>query len=216
MTARQRSRAASSSLKPSPTRRPWRLALGHPGPQPHCREGGLDRVAGLQVTPVLGWEVVEGKELFGVVGDLGHRLGPLGAVAARQRLDRLLGVARSGASRISARALRARPAPQPAGSPARWRPCGPSRAGGGWRGTPPAAPPTAQRPIPDRQDRRPIPRRRRSPSSSAQLWVDSGSPSATATSSLVPSARIPTSTRQHSRACSSRTRKWTPSAQRYR
>jgi hypothetical protein len=41
---------------------------------------------------VLGREVEERKQLLGVVGELGHRLGPLHAVVARERLDRLLGV----------------------------------------------------------------------------------------------------------------------------
>src|SRR6266571_6760926 len=62
----------------------------------------------------------------------------------------------------------------------------------------------------------PIPRRRRSRSSSAQSSVDSRVPSATATSSLRPSARTPTITRQHSRPCSPRRMlKCTPSAQQY-
>jgi hypothetical protein len=38
--------------------------------------------------PMLSWEVEEGEQFFGVVGDLGHRLGPLGPVVAREHLDR--------------------------------------------------------------------------------------------------------------------------------
>ncbi len=77
---------------------------------------------------MLGREVVEREEFLGVAGDLGHRLGPLHAVVAGERLDGALGVVAVGASRISTSALRA-PACTAAGrQPARWRPCGPSRA----------------------------------------------------------------------------------------
>jgi len=50
-----------------------------------------------------------------------------------------------------------------------------------------------------------IPRRLQSRSRSAHDSVDSRWPSATATSSFLPSARTPTMTRVHSRASSSRT-----------
>ncbi len=60
-----------------------------------------------------------------------------------------------------------------------------------------------------------MPRRLRSRSRSAQDSVDSRWPSVMPTSSLVPSARTPTMTRQHSRASSRRTLKCTPSAQMY-
>ena len=60
-----------------------------------------------------------------------------------------------------------------------------------------------------------MPRRRKSRSSSAQSSPDSRCPSATATSSLVPSARTPTITRQHRRPSSKRMLKWMPSAQQY-
>jgi hypothetical protein len=52
----------------------------------------VDRVAGLEVQPMLSWEVVEREQLLGVVSDLGHRLGPLDAIVASKRLDRPLGV----------------------------------------------------------------------------------------------------------------------------
>jgi hypothetical protein len=42
---------------------------------------------------MLSREVEEGKELLGVVGDLGHRLGPLDAVVGREGVDRPLGMA---------------------------------------------------------------------------------------------------------------------------
>ena len=59
-----------------------------------------------------------------------------------------------------------------------------------------------------------MPRRLRSRSTSAHDSVDSRNPSPTATSSLCPSARTPSSTRQHSRSSSRRMLKWTPSAHR--
>jgi hypothetical protein len=40
---------------------------------------------------VLGWVVEEAQQLLGVIGDLGHGLGPLDAVVARERLDGTLG-----------------------------------------------------------------------------------------------------------------------------
>jgi hypothetical protein len=42
-----------------------------------------------QVDPVLGGEVVQREEHVEVVGDLGHRLGPLRSVEVLERLDRL-------------------------------------------------------------------------------------------------------------------------------
>jgi hypothetical protein len=56
---------------------------------------------------VLGRVVEEAEEFLGVVGDLGHRLGPLDAVVGREGLDGALGVVAVGASRTSAKALRA-------------------------------------------------------------------------------------------------------------
>jgi len=45
--------------------------------QPDGGEGGLDRVGGAQVDPVLGGEVVEGEQRVEVVGDLGGKQRPL-------------------------------------------------------------------------------------------------------------------------------------------
>ncbi len=141
LTARQRCWAEASSLKRH--RQPLGLGagpLGHPGPEPDRGEGRLDRVAGLEVLPVLDREVEEAQQLLGVVADLGHRLGPLDAVVAGERLDGTAGLVVVG--RVADRR-------------ARWRSCGPSRADGAWRGTHRAAPPTA-------------PARRRPPSPSAR------------------------------------------------
>src|SRR5215212_8336667 len=195
---------------------PAARSLGHAGPQPDRGEGRLDWVAGLEVHPVLGWEVEEAQQLLGVVDDLGHRLGPLGAVVAGERLDRPLSMVAVGRIPDSARALRA-PACTAAGrQPSTlaslwtqsrcWRVAGKTsrRAAHNPRAPSPTATTGAR-----------IPRRRRSRSSSAHDSVDSRSPSETATSSLVPSARTPTITNQHRWACSKRTRKWSPSAQRY-
>jgi len=44
------------------------------------------------VYPVLGGVVVERQQHVYVLGDLGDRLGPLGAVVGLERLDRLQGV----------------------------------------------------------------------------------------------------------------------------
>ncbi len=55
--------------------------LGDAGSEPHRREGRLDRVAGLEVLPMLGRVIEEAQQLLGVIGDLGHRLGPLDAGA---------------------------------------------------------------------------------------------------------------------------------------
>ena len=41
---------------------------------------------------MLGWEVEEAQQLLGVVGDLGHGLGPLDAVVAGARVDGTPGV----------------------------------------------------------------------------------------------------------------------------
>jgi hypothetical protein len=41
---------------------------------------------------MLGWEVVEGQQRLDVIGHLGHRLGPLGAVVGGELGDCLLGV----------------------------------------------------------------------------------------------------------------------------
>jgi hypothetical protein len=46
------------------------LVLGDPGARAHGGEGGLDRVGGAQVNPVLGG-VIEGQQHVEVVGDLG-------------------------------------------------------------------------------------------------------------------------------------------------
>jgi hypothetical protein len=53
------------------------------GPEPDRGEGRLDWIAGLQVQPVLSREVEEAEELLGIIGDLGHGLGPLDAIIAR-------------------------------------------------------------------------------------------------------------------------------------
>jgi hypothetical protein len=41
---------------------------------------------------MLGWEGIEGQQRLEVIGHLGHRLGPLGAVVGSELGDRLLGV----------------------------------------------------------------------------------------------------------------------------
>jgi hypothetical protein len=46
--------------------------------------------------PMLGREVIEGQQRLDVIGHLGHRLGPLGAVVGSQLGDRLLGVLATG------------------------------------------------------------------------------------------------------------------------
>src|SRR5690625_4513793 len=51
-----------------------------------------DRVGRAQVNPVLGRVAVELQEHVEVVGDLGDRLGVLGAVVELERFDRDLGV----------------------------------------------------------------------------------------------------------------------------
>src|SRR5206468_11747993 len=56
------------------------------GPMPHGGEGGLDRVAGAQMDPVLGRVVVERQQLLQVVGDLGDRRGELRAVGGGEGL----------------------------------------------------------------------------------------------------------------------------------
>jgi hypothetical protein len=53
------------------------------------------------MSPVLGRIVEATQQLLGVVGDLGHHLGPLDAVVAGKDLDGVLGVVTDGASRIS-------------------------------------------------------------------------------------------------------------------
>src|SRR6266542_5443281 len=81
LTARHRVCADSMSLNAIAT-----PAAREPGPlvtrlaKPDGGEGGLDRVGGAQVDPVLGGVGVEGQQHVEVVGDLGGRLGPLGAV----------------------------------------------------------------------------------------------------------------------------------------
>src|SRR5258708_39945091 len=72
-------------------------------------EGGLDRVGGAQVNPVLGGVVVEGQQHVEVVGDLGGRLGPLGAVVGGEHVGRGLGVVLVlGVPDLGQRLLRAR------------------------------------------------------------------------------------------------------------
>src|SRR4030095_12398220 len=56
---------------------------------------------------MLSGEVEEAQQFLGIVGDLGHRLGPLDAVVASEPLEARWGGARWGASRISASARRA-------------------------------------------------------------------------------------------------------------
>ena len=67
-------------------------ALGDLGPQADRGEGGLDRVGGLEMGPVLGGEVEERQQHLGLVDDLGHRLGPLRTEGVRERRDRRLGM----------------------------------------------------------------------------------------------------------------------------
>lgn len=55
------------------------------GPQPGSGESRLNRVRGAQVDPVLGGEVVEGRQLVHVVGGLLDGLGELPAVGLGER-----------------------------------------------------------------------------------------------------------------------------------
>ena len=48
-----------------------------------------DRIGGTQVNPVLGGVVVERQQDVDVLGDLGDRLGPLGAIVGGERFDGL-------------------------------------------------------------------------------------------------------------------------------
>lgn len=61
-------------------------------PVPDGGEGGLDRVRGAQVDPVLGGVVVERQQLLDVVGDLEDGSVEPCAVGCLERLDRGLGV----------------------------------------------------------------------------------------------------------------------------
>jgi hypothetical protein len=134
---------------------------------------------------MLGREVEEAQQLLGVVGDLGHCLGPLGPIVAREHFDGALGMVTVGASRISLSALRAPACTALGRQPSTlatlwtqsrwWRVAG--KASRSAAHSPSAPPPTATTGAR-------IPRRRRSHGTSAQLSVDSRSPSATATSSL--------------------------------
>ena len=54
--------------------------------------GDNDRIGRFQVDPVLGRHVVKGEQCFGLVGDLGDGLRPLGLELVREGLDGSLGV----------------------------------------------------------------------------------------------------------------------------
>jgi hypothetical protein len=68
--------------------RPRAGALGDLGAVADRSEGGLNRVGGPQVHPVLARVVEERQQLAGVVGDLRRCLGELGPVGALEGLDR--------------------------------------------------------------------------------------------------------------------------------
>jgi len=79
LTVRQRAWADSISLNAIATpaaREPGALVT-------RCRSltvAKVDRVGGAQMDPMLGWVVVERQQFVEIIGDLGDRLGPLGAV----------------------------------------------------------------------------------------------------------------------------------------
>ena len=67
-------------------------ALGDAGSEPDRGEGRLDRVAGLEVLPVLGGEVEERQQLVGVVG-LSAPTFRLGRARRREVLPRVCAAA---------------------------------------------------------------------------------------------------------------------------
>jgi hypothetical protein len=93
LTARPRVCADAMSLNAIATRAgAGARALGDSLAKPDGGEGGLDRVGGAQVDPVLGGVVAERQQHVEVVGDRGGRLGPLGAVVGGEHVGRGLGV----------------------------------------------------------------------------------------------------------------------------
>src|SRR6266545_2793174 len=196
---------------------PGARPLGHPGAGPDRGERALDGIGGPQVHPVLRGVVEEAQQPLGLAGDLGDRLGPLDAIVGGEGVDRPLGVGavldpddlvqRLAGAGVHALGQRAK------NIPGHVLPAAFSRVAGK---TSRSARHSPSAPSPTITTGARMPRRRRSRSSSAQSSVDSLVPSATATSSLRPSARTPTITRQHSRPWSPRRMlKWTPSAQQY-
>jgi len=80
-----------------------------PLPEPDGGEGGLDRIGGAQVDPVLGRVVIEPQQHVEVVGDLRGGFGPLGAVVGHERPGRGFGVVLVfGVPDLRQRSLRAR------------------------------------------------------------------------------------------------------------
>jgi hypothetical protein len=74
-------------------RRPRARSLGDLGPVPDRGEGGLDRVGGPQVDPVLGGVVVERQQLVKVIGDLRDGLRELRPVSTLECGGGVQGVA---------------------------------------------------------------------------------------------------------------------------
>jgi hypothetical protein len=107
---------------------------------------------------VLGREVVEAQQFLGVVGDLGHGLGPLGAVVAREHLDRTNSVVPVGGVADLGQGL-TRPGVHRGGQAAEHvgelvDPV--ALLAGGWEHVAEGRP-QAQRAVPDRDHRRPHP-----------------------------------------------------------
>ena len=217
LTARQRSCADSISLNAmaSPAaREPG--ALGDLGPVPDRGEGRLDRVRRAQVHPVLARVVEERQQLLRIVGDLRGGLGELRAVGGTRRPSPRRGHA------ACPRRPRSPPGPSsPPGArtsaarPARcavlWNQQRPSLACGNTSRSPFQKP---SAPSPTASTGARIPRRAQSRSRSAHDSADSRYPSASAMSSLRPSARTPIITSRHSLCSSSRMFTWIPSAHR--
>src|ERR1039458_10249929 len=89
---------------------PWRArALGHLCPEPHGREGRLDRVRGLQVHPVLGRVIEETQQGPEVVAELFRGLRPLGTELVVEGLGSVTGVC--SLNKIPARTLALSPTP---------------------------------------------------------------------------------------------------------
>ena len=163
--------------------------------------------------PVLGRVVVEREQDVEVVGDLRGRLRPLDAELGGERLGRRLGRG------SCPRRCRSRPGPvsRPggptwAGRRGRCRSCATNTSARPFRGT-------RRGPLSRTRARR---HRPRAPERSCRgVWrrgagrpttrLDSRNPSASATSSLRPSARTPMITSRHTLSASSRTFRWIPS-----
>jgi hypothetical protein len=165
---------------------------------------------------VLGRVVIERKEHVDVLGDLGNRLGPFGAVVGGECFDRLEGVVavlgvvdlRECGFRAWVRRLR--------------------QGGKNLRADVDPAPllsdvgehlpqglQNPRAPSPTASTGAVIPRRRQERSRSAHDCDDSRNPSASATSSLVPSTCTPIVTSRHTLSCSKRTLRWIPSTHIY-